>query len=127
MYHKVILLGTVGSAPDMHYMPNGTAVTNFSLAVRQTRRKKEGQECPPGWEESRNGKNWEVTTWWGVTCWGRLAETVNEYLEKGRVVLVDGEVRGKCKDGRQMPRIWYDEDGNARSSYEIVASTVKFV
>ena len=61
--------------------------------------------CPAGWKESLNGKNWELTTWFRVTCWRKLAEAVNQYLEKGSQVFVEGELRGDASDGNQSPRI----------------------
>jgi single-stranded DNA-binding protein len=56
-----------------------------------------------------------------------LAETVNQYLSKGRQVFVEGEVSGDAADGNQNPRVWTGNDGVARASYEITARTVKFL
>jgi hypothetical protein len=52
-----------------------------------------------------NGKNWELTTWFWVTCWRKLAEATNQFMEKGSQVFVEGELRGDASDGSQNPRI----------------------
>jgi single-strand DNA-binding protein len=127
MFHRVTLIGNVGRDPEMRYTPDGTPVTNFSVATAQTLSKATRPECPTGWKESFNGKNWELTTWWRVACWRGLAETVNTYLSKGRQVFVEGEVSGDAANGTQNPRVWTGNDGVARASFEITARTVKFL
>jgi hypothetical protein len=67
--------------------------------------------CPTGWKESLNGKSWELATWFRVTAWRKLAEAVNQYLEKGSQVFVEGELRDDASDGSQNPRIWQGNDG----------------
>jgi hypothetical protein len=84
--------------------------------------------CPAGWKESLNGKNWELTTWFRVTCWRKLAEATNQYMEKGSQVFVEGELRGDASDGNQSPRIWQGKDragnpGQCRASYEPESAT----
>jgi single-stranded DNA-binding protein len=83
--------------------------------------------APQGWKESLNGKNWELTTWFRVTCWRKLAEATNQFLEKGSQVFVEGELRGDASDGSQNPRVWTGNDGEHRASYEVTARTVKFL
>jgi single-strand DNA-binding protein len=111
----------------MRYAPDGTPVTNFSVATRQVVSKERVSACPTGWKESLNGKNWELTTWIRVTCWRKLAEATNEFLQKGSSVFVEGELRGEASDGSQNPRIWQGNDGEHRASYEVTARTVKFL
>jgi single-strand DNA-binding protein len=116
----------------MRYTPDGTPVTNLSVASKTTVSKTlpNGSErpCPEGWKESYNGRNWELTTWWRVTCWRGLAETVNTYVTKGMLVFVEGEVRGDARDGQQWPRVYQAQDGTTRASnYELTARTVKFM
>ena len=94
MFHRITLIGFVGQAPQMRYTEEGTPVTNFSVATRQVVSKERVAACPQGWKESLNGKNWELTTWFRVTCWRNLAEAVNQYLEKGSQVFVEVLVRG---------------------------------
>jgi len=131
MFQRVTLIGHVGQEPQMRYTPDGVPVTSFSLATKETISKKQpnGGErpCPSGWKESYNGRNWEVTTWWRVTCWRGLAETVNSYLSKGRLVYVEGTVTGDAADGSINPRVWTGNDGSARANFEIKADTVKFL
>jgi single-strand DNA-binding protein len=111
----------------MRYTQDGTPVTNFSVATTTTISKNTRAECPAGWKESYNGRNWELTTWWRVSCWRGLAETVNQYLTKGRQVFVEGEVSGVDENGARNPRVWTGNDGVARASFEITARTVKFL
>lgn len=127
MFHRVTLIGRVGQDPQMRYTPDGVPVTNFSVATTILRSKERTPDCPNGWKESYNGRNWELTTWWRVTCWRDLAETVNSYLSKGRQVFVEGEVSGDAANGSLNPRVWTGNDGVARASFEITARTVKFL
>ena len=131
MFQRVTLIGHVGQEPQMRYTPDGTPVTSFSVATKETISKSMPgggeRSCPQGWAESYNGRNWELTTWWRVTCWRGLAETVNQYLSKGREVFVEGRVGGEAADGKQEPRVWQGNDGSYRASFEITAQTVKFL
>jgi single-strand DNA-binding protein len=126
-YSKIFLLGRLGGDPEMRYMPNGDAVTNFSLATSNVVSKEKLPECPNGWKESYNKRNWEVTTWWRVTCWRGLAETANSYLSKGREVFIEAEIGGEATNGNLNPRIWTGSDGEARASFEVTARSVHFV
>ena len=127
MYQKVTLIGNLGQDPEMRYTPSGTAVTNFSVATKTTVSKERSPECPAGWKESYNGRNWELTTWWRVTAWRQLAETCNQFLKKGQMVYVEGEVNGTAANGSQNPRVWTGNDGVARASFEITARLIKFL
>jgi single-strand DNA-binding protein len=115
----------------MRYTPDGTPVTNLSVATKETISKTnfDGSErpCPQGWKESYNGRNWEITTWWRVTCWRGLAETVNQYVTKGQLVFVEGIVQGEASDGTLNPRVWTGNDGVARASFELTARNFKFM
>ncbi|NIV32663.1 MAG: single-stranded DNA-binding protein [Anaerolineae bacterium] len=131
MFQRVTLIGRVGQDPQMRYTPDGVAVTSFSLATTETISKTtfDGRDrtCPQGWKESYNAKNWELTTWWRVTCWRKMAETINQYLSKGQQVFVEGVVSGEAADGSQNPRVWTGNDGVARASFELTAREVKFL
>ncbi len=118
---KVMLIGRLGGDPSMRYTSESTPVANFSLATTRTLSKALQPVCPQGWKEGYNGNNWELTTWWRVTCWRGLAEVVNQYLAKGRQVYVEGQVNGA------NPRVWTGDDGIARASYEITAQSVEFL
>jgi len=111
MYHKVLVVGYLGSDPEMRYTPQGTPVTNFRMA---TTRK---------WNDAE-GNLREETVWFRVTAWGKLAETVTQYLTKGRPALVEGTL---MPDETGGPRIWTGQDGKPRASFEVRAQTVRFL
>jgi single-strand DNA-binding protein len=127
MFQRVTLIGNVGQEPQMRYTPDGTPVASFSLATKNVVSKTRNPECPNGWKESFNGKSWEVTTWWRVTCWRQLAETVSQYVTKGQQLFIEGEMAGEAQDGKINPRVWTGKDGMARASFEITARTLKFI
>ena len=127
MFQRVTLIGNVGRDPQMRYTPDGTPVTDFSLATTTTLSKSTRPECPAGWKESYNGRNWELTTWWRVTTWRQLAETCNQFLSKGSQVYVEGELRGAAANGTQSPQVWTGSDGVPRASYELTARMVRFI
>jgi single-strand DNA-binding protein len=113
MYQKVIVVGNLGRDPEMRYMPDGTAVTSFSMAT--TRR----------WSDRNTGQPVEETTWFRVSVFGRQAESANQYLSKGRSVLVEGHMRPDPATGG--PRLWTAQDGTVRASFEITADNVRFI
>jgi len=112
MYHKLTIVGNLGRDPEMRYTSDGTPVTNFSVATNRR------------WT-NRDGSQGEETIWFRVTAWRRMAEVCNEYLEKGRQVLVEGRLQPDQETGG--PRVWTDRDGQPRASYEVTAQTVKFL
>jgi single-strand DNA-binding protein len=112
MYQKIILAGNLGRDPEMRYTPDGTPVTNFSVATTER------------WT-GQDGQQQERTTWWRVTAWRRLAETCNQYLSKGRAVLVEGRMNPDPETGN--PRVYTRTDGTPGASYEVTAFTVKFL
>jgi len=112
MYHKVIIVGYLGRDPEMRYTPKGTPVTSFTVATNRR------------WT-NEDGTTGEETTWFRVSAWGKLGEVCNQYLSKGRPVLVEGLLRPDPDTGG--PRIWTGNDGQPRASFEIVARTVRFL
>ena len=112
MYEKIFLAGNLGRDPEMRYTPNGTAVTNFSVATDER------------WT-TQDGQQQERTIWWRVKVWGSQAETVSQYLSKGSRVFIEGRMDPDPETGG--PRVWTGNDGQARASFEIVARTVKVV
>lgn len=112
MYAKLILAGYLGRDPEMRFTPAGQAVTNLNVATSRR------------WTD-RDGNRQEETIWWRVAVWGKQAETCNQYLAKGRPVLIEGRVRPDPATGG--PRIWTDRDGAARASYEVNALSVRFL
>lgn len=111
MFHTIIIAGHLGRDPEMRYTPTGQPVTTFSVA--STRR----------WTD-QNGKTQEETIWFRVSAFGKLAETCNQFLSKGRPVLVEGRLR---PDDRGNPRTWVGQDGMVRASYDVTAITVRFL
>ena len=112
MYHKVIIVGNLGRDPEMRYTPSGQAVTSFSVAVDDS-------------YTSKNGDRVKRTIWIRISAWGKLAETCNNYLQKGRKVLVEGTLTSDPNTGN--PRVYTRQDGTAASSYEVRADTVRFL
>jgi single-strand DNA-binding protein len=112
MYQKLIVVGNLGRDPEMRYMPDGTAVTNFSVA---STRKWTGNDGQPK----------EETTWIKVEVWRKQAETANQYLSRGSKVLVEGRIKPDPNTGG--PRLWTRQDGSVGSSFEMVADTVRFL
>lgn len=95
---KAMIIGNLGKDPEMRYTPSGKPVTTFSVAVNR---------------KSASAEGGEETDWFRVTAWNKLAETCNEFLSKGRRVFVEG---------RLQIRTWEGQDGQKRTSVEIVAS-----
>jgi single-strand DNA-binding protein len=94
-----MIIGHLGRNPEMRYTPSGRPVTTFSVATSRS------------WNTADGGRRNE-TEWFNVVAWGSLAEICKQYLTKGQQVYVEG---------RLQTRRWEDDDGNRRSSVEIVA------
>lgn len=109
-YHTIIIVGRLGRDPELRYTPTGQAVCNLSLASDSS--------------YVKDGQRVSQTTWFRVTVWGKQAETVSQYLQKGRMVLVEGRMNPDSNGG---PRVWTRQDGTAASSYEVNATTVRFL
>lgn len=106
------IIGNVGNLPEMRYMPDGTAVTNFSVATNKK------------WTDAA-GVDHSVTTWFRVSTWGKMAETMNRYLEQGALVMVRGEL--SCDESTGGPKLFKRQDGTVGASYEVKADKVKFL
>jgi len=103
--NRVILVGRLGQDPDIRYSPNGVAVARFSLATNE--RIKAGEN------------NWEDRTeWHRVVAFGKLAEVCGNFLAKGRLVFVEGSIRGNQ---------WEDAQGQKRFSVDIVARDIQML
>ena len=111
-YQKIIIAGNLGRDPEMRYTPSGQAVTSFSVAVNES-------------YTNANGEKIKKTIWFRVTAWGKQAEICNQYLKKGQQVLVDGRMSADPNTGG--PKIWTKQDGTSGSSFEVTASTVRFL
>lgn len=112
MYHKLIVAGNLGRDPEMRYLPSGQAVTDMSVATNRVYTDSSGQRVTE-------------TSWFRVSVWGSMAETVNQYLRKGSKVLVEGYLRPDPETGN--PRIWTRNDGTPAASFEMTAQNVTFL
>jgi single-strand DNA-binding protein len=104
--NKAILIGRLGSDPEVRYTPSGVAVANFNIATSEE------------WKDKDTGEKKERTEWHRIVAWSKLGEICGEYLAKGRQVYVEGRIQ---------TRSWEDRDGNKRYTTEIVASDVQFL
>jgi single-strand DNA-binding protein len=112
MYHTIIVVGNLGRDPEMRYTPSGQPVTNFNIATSRQ-------------YTDSNGQQVKETIWFRISVWGKQAETCNQYLKKGRSVLVEGRLLSDPATGG--PKIYKKQDGTAGASFEINASTVRFL
>jgi single-strand DNA-binding protein len=100
--NKVILVGNLGRDAELRYTPGGAAVATLNLATTEMWNDKQGQRQ-------------EKTEWHRVILWGKQAETLQEYLTKGKQIYVEG---------RLQTRQWDDKDGNKRYTTEIKADRI---
>ena len=107
MWHKIVFVGRLGKDVDLRYSPDGKAVASFPVAV-----------------DDGFGDN-KKTIWLRVSVWEKQAESCNQYLHKGSSVLVEGRLTPDPKTGG--PRIWKKQDGSEGASFEVTASTVRFL
>lgn len=113
MWQQISLIGNAGQDPEMRYMPDGTAVTNLSIATNRTWN-------VPGQEEKQ-----QETTWWRVSFWGKQAEVITEYLNKGDKIFVQGIMKPDPKTGG--PRMYTRQDGTVGASFEVRAFSFQFL
>jgi single-strand DNA-binding protein len=95
--NKVILVGNLGRDAELRYTPGGAPVATLNLATTEV------------WND-KGGQKQEKTEWHRVVLWGKSAESLNEYLVKGKQIYVEG---------RLQTRQWDDKDGNKRYTTEI--------
>jgi single-strand DNA-binding protein len=111
MKQIVIVVGNLGADPEMRHFPDGTAVTNFSVASNHK------------WTGS-DGEKHEDVTWFRIRTTGRRAEVCKEYLRKGSQVLVEGRL---VSDANGNPPTFQRNDGTIGTSFEIRAQSVDFL
>lgn len=112
-YAKLVIVGNLGRDPELRYLPSGQAVTNLSVATNRR------------WTDQATGQPQEEVCWFRVSVWGKQAEAANQYLSKGRQVLIEGRLRPDPETGG--PRIYARNDGTAGASFEVVADRVQFL
>lgn len=104
--NKVIIIGNLGSDPEVRYLPSGAAVTNIRVATSD------------GWKDKQTGENQERTEWHRIVFFSRLAEIASEYLRKGSKVYIEGSLRTNK---------WQDQAGNDRYTTEIIANSMQML
>jgi single-strand DNA-binding protein len=104
-FNKVILAGNLTRDPEMRYLPSNVAVCEFGLAVNRR------------WRD-RDGNQKEEVCFVDVSAWGRQAETINQYMKKGRSILIEGRLKFDS---------WTGQDGARRSKLSVVAENFTFL
>jgi len=104
--NKAIIVGNLGNDPEMRYLPNGTAVTNISVATSEN------------WKDKQTGEAKEKTEWHRIEAFGRLAEIMGQYLRKGSQVYIEGAIRTDK---------WQDQNGQDRYSTKIRADNMQML
>jgi len=103
--NKIMLIGNVGTDPEMRFTPSGSPVTSFRVATNRS-------------YTSANGERKQETEWFTVVAWKKQAESCNQFLTKGQRVYVEGSLRTRAWEGR---------DGQKRTTLEIIANRVLFL
>ncbi|MCY4392074.1 MAG: single-stranded DNA-binding protein [Chloroflexi bacterium] len=103
--NKVMIIGNTGRDAELRYTANGTAVSDFSMAVNSRRRSQSGD-----WEDE--------TEWFQVVLFGDRAERISQYITKGKQLYVEGRLR---------TRNWDDDQGVRHYRTEVIANNVEFL
>jgi single-strand DNA-binding protein len=104
--NKVILVGNVGTDPEIRYLPNGNPVANLSIATSDA------------WKDKQTGEKQERTEWHRVVFFNRLAEIVSEYVKKGSKLYIEGALR---------TRKWKDQNDVEKYTTEIIGSEMQML
>jgi single-strand DNA-binding protein len=104
-FNKIIMVGYLGRDAELRYTPQGTPVCDFSIATTERRKDKSGEFQ-------------DHTTWFRVSYWGKRAESIHQYLTKGKLVYLEG---------RLNQREYQDRDGNTRTSLDVNCTEVQFL
>jgi len=103
--NTLIVIGNLGQDPELKYTPSGTAVVNFSIAVNEHYKDKDGNKV-------------QKTNWFRVNAFQRTAEIISEYCKKGSRIGITGQLQ---------QRIWTDKDGGNHSVVEIRAREIELL
>jgi len=103
--NKIMLIGNVGTDPEMRFTPSGNPVTSFRVATSRVYTTSEGERK-------------QETEWFTIVAWRKQAESCNQFLTKGQRVYVEGSLRTRSWEGR---------DGQKRVTAEIIANRVLFL
>ncbi len=99
--NKVILIGNLGAKPELKYSSTNTAITNLSVATSES------------WTDKNTGQKQEKTEWHRVSVFGKLAEVISNYCDKGSKVYIEGKLQ---------TRKWQDKNGSDRYTTEVIVS-----
>ena len=99
--NKVILIGNLGAKPELKYSATNTAITNLSVATSES------------WTDINTGQKQEKTEWHRVSVFGKLAEVISNYCDKGSKVYIEGKLQ---------TRKWQDKNGANRYTTEVIVS-----
>ena len=102
--NKVFLIGRLTQEVDFRFLPSGTSIATLNLATNRV-------------FKDKTGNLREEVEYHKVIAWGKLADLCRQYLNKGRLVFVEGRIKS---------RNWLDSQGNKRISYEIIAENIRF-
>lgn len=103
--NKVILLGNLGSDPEVRHLENGSAVARFNIATSES-------------YTNRSGERVEQTEWHRIELWDNLAKIAEQYLKKGNTVYIEGKLRTET---------WTDKEGKQREGKTVRANTMQLV
>jgi single-strand DNA-binding protein len=103
--NKIMLIGNVGTDPEMRYTPSGNPVTSFRMATNRR-------------YTTSAGETRDETEWFRIVVFGKQAESCNQFLTKGKQVYVEGRLHA---------RNWQGQDGQMRTSLEVTANRVLFL
>jgi single-strand DNA-binding protein len=106
-YNKVILIGNLTRDPELRYTPKGTAVTKLGLAINRT------------WRDANSGESKEEVTFVDVDAFGKQAETLSNYMRKGRPIMIEGRLRLETWDDKQTQQ--------KRSKLAVVLESFQFL
>jgi single-strand DNA-binding protein len=104
-FNKVILMGNLTRDPQLRYLPSNMAVCDFGVAVNRRWRDKDGNQK-------------EEVCFVDVAAWSRQAETINQYMTKGKPILIEGHLKLDS---------WTGQDGQKRSKLSVVVDNFQFV
>lgn len=104
--NMAVIMGHVGSDPEVRYTPSGSAVTNLSVATSES------------WKDKQSGENQERTEWHKIVFYNKLAEIAGQYVKKGSKVYINGSIR---------TRKWQDQSGADKYTTEIIANDMQML
>ncbi len=100
--NKVLLIGNLGKDPELRYTPDGLAILRFSIATTE-------------YFNDKSGSKQERTTWHNIVVFGKMGQSIANYLNKGKQVFIEGKINNRSYD---------DKEGNKKYITEIVATNI---